>query len=321
VEMDIVEPVCQPGSRPPRAAFAGQLVIVAGLVLAVGACNSTPPTVTPVPPTVDASAPPTVDPNSQPLKVTVLNTEVAPGSERMEFRVQDKDGAEVTDGDMQVTMYRILGGTGQAAKAASGPAVYFGSGQPGGGEWVVYTDYDSSGTWGFEVNMDHPTRGKGNARVNVEVSAKPHTPKVGDKAPSGDTPKVAAGGDLKAVTSDPSPDPELYQMSVADAIASGKPTVVYFGSPAHCATAICTASLASLKTVKEQYRGKVNFIHVETRDLANPSQLSAANKAWGLPSEPWTFVLDKAGRINTRMEGGLDPTELALVLKQQLGVQ
>jgi hypothetical protein len=142
---------------------------------------------------------------------------------------------------------------------------------------------------------------------------------VGERPTVTDSP--VATGDLAAVTSDPEPDPTLYAQSVGQAMASGKPTVIYFGSPAHCPTELCAASLAALKQVKAQFGDKVNFIHVETRDLKVPSQISATAQAWGLLSEPWTFALDKAGRVNTRIEGGLDADELSAVLMQKLGVQ
>lgn len=305
-------------AQPSRIRRLGSALVVP-LALGLVACTASPPTITPVVATPDPSAPPTIDPTAMRLEVDVLNTEVAPGSERVIFRIQTPDGTEVTDGQVNVGMYRLLA-DGQAAKSASGPAAFFGAGQPGGGQWVVYTEFDASGTWGFEVTLTHPTLGVGQRRVDVEVSGRPLTPKVGDRPAIGESP-TADGGDLSAVSSDPSPDPELYALTVGEAMESGRPTVIFFGSPAHCPTMLCSASLAVIKQVKARYRDQVNFIHVETRDLADPSQLSATTQAWSLPSEPWTFVLDKAGRVNTRLEGGLDDGELAAVLQQKLGLQ
>ncbi len=293
--------------------------VLVGLTLAaVSACTGAPPTVTPPVTTPDPLATPTVNAAAQALTIEVLNTELAPGPERVAFRLKDPAGNELTDGTAQVGMYRVLT-DGQAAKAASGPAAFFGAGQPGGGAWVVYTEFDASGPWGFEVSLDHPQFGAAVGRVNVEVVAKPKTPKVGERPTITDTP--VAAGDLAAVSSDPNPDPDLYALTVAQAMESGKPTVVHFGSPAHCLTKLCEASLAALKQVKGTYGSRVNFIHIETRDLADPTQISATAQAWGLLSEPWTFVLDKAGRVNTRIEGGLDAGELGAVLVQKLGVQ
>jgi hypothetical protein len=293
-------------------------LLAALALLALAGCTGAPPTITPPVTTPDPLATPTANPAAKALTIEVLNAELAPGEERVTFRLKGPDGTEITDGTAEVGMYRVLA-NGQAAKAASGPAAYFGAGQPGGGEWVVYTEFDSSGVWGFEVSLNHPVLGLAAGRVNVDVAARPKTPKVGDKPAVTDSP--VASGDLAAITSDPSPDPALYAMTVGQAMGSGKPTVVYFGSPAHCPTKLCEASLAALKQVKGQFGSQVNFIHVETRDRKDPTQISATAQAWGLPSEPWTFVLDKAGRVNTRIEGGLDALELEAVLRQKLGMQ
>ena len=32
--------------------------------------------------------------------------------------------------------------------------------------------------------------------------------------------------------------------------------------------------------------------------------------AWHLASEPWTFVIDRSGKISTRFEGAFSPGEL-----------
>jgi hypothetical protein len=97
-------------------------------------------------------------------------------------------------------------------------------------------------------------------------------------------------------------------------------TVVVFGSEAHCPTPVCRATLTEVKAVMTdaRYKGKVNFIAVESHDLKNPSELSASAKAWGLPSEPWTFVLNRNGGVSVRVEGGLERSELSLLLDREL---
>jgi hypothetical protein len=57
----------------------------------------------------------------------------------------------------------------------------------------------------------------------------------------------------------------------------------------------------------------VAFIHVEPYELpANPARLEPvpATRQWGLPSEPWTFVVDSRGRLAAKFEGALSATEL-----------
>lgn len=288
------------------------ITIVATLSLV--ACTS-PPTVTP-----EAGAEPTVDPNAETMTVEVLNTELAVGRERIAFRITDDEGSAVAQGaEVDTAFYRLLPDSGEAARAASGPAAYFGAGLPNGGSWVVYSPFDSSGEWGMEITARRPDGWSGHARFNVQVAAHPSTPREGEDPPFGDSPTAAPGTDLAAISGDPDPDPDLYAMSIAQAAASGRPTVIHFGSPGHCPNGICSASLKELKSVRSRFSDRVNFIHVETRDMADPSQPSVTAKAWGLPSEPWTFVLRKSGRVAWRMEGGLDAVELRLLLERELG--
>jgi hypothetical protein len=252
------------------------------------------------------------------LTVEVLNTELAVGMERTAFRVADTQGVPIGPGaTIDTEFYRLIEGSEEAILASSGPAQYFGAGTPGGGSWVVYAPFDASGEWGFGLKAREPGKDELQGRLNVQVAAHPRAPREGQMPPSGESP---VSDDPATVTSDPAPVPEFYSMSVGQAMESGRPTVVHFGSPGHCETDACVAAMAALKAAWASYQGRVNFIHVETHDLADPSAPSATAAAWGIPSEPWTFVLDARGRIKARAEGALDQTELGLLLDRELGV-
>lgn len=293
------------------------LVLVSGLSMA--ACQTLPPTVTPAPAS-ESVAGPTTDPSAEAITVDLTNSELALGMERLAFRMYDASGAEIlgTGYTVETVIYRTDPQTGSYVKVASGNALYFGLGVPDGGAWVVYTEFDSSGPWALEVIVRRADGWTGRMRRDFTVAGRTLTPRVGDLPPSLDTP-AASGDDLSAVTSDPSPDPELYSLTLAAATTSGRPTVIHFGSPGHCTTPVCGPTLDEVKSVKAQYASQVNFIHVETRDLTDPSKLSSTASAWGLPSEPWTFVLNGQGRVTARVEGPLDRSELGLLVKQVLG--
>jgi hypothetical protein len=232
----------------------------------------------------------------------------------------DSAGAPIAGNSttVEVIFYRIRGGTGDLARTASGPALHFGAGLPDGGVWVAYTDFDASGVWAMDVIARRPDGRVGRARLNVQIAARTLAPRAGDPAPFTDTP-ASPPAELASITSDPSPDPGLYDETLAQALQSGMPVVVHFGSPGHCSSPLCAATLAEIKAVAASYGDRVRFLHVETRDAADPTELTAATEAWRLPSEPWTFVLDRNGRVRTRVEGGLDRTELELLLDRMLG--
>ena len=63
----------------------------------------------------------------------------------------------------------------------------------------------------------------------------------------------------------------------------------------------------------------VNWIHVEVYDNLNASttddlEVTQAVIEWGLPNEPWVFVVDRDGIVTERFEGVLDGAELEAAL-------
>lgn len=296
----------------------GTWIPMAVLALAAVACSGTPPTVTPSAPTEDVGATQTASAQAEPLTIEVLNDEVAVGFERVAFRILDAGGAPISAAaDVQGTFNRVsqLSADQQMAqKVSSGTAFYFGEDLPSGGSWVVYSDFDASGPWWWDIVA---TRGdwRGQGRADVEVVAQSAAPRAGDRPPEANTPTLGPETDIAAITSDPEPLEALYETSLADAVAERTGAVVLFASPAHCDTPACAATLEELKQVQRTIGSQTTFIHVESRDLDNPDELSATARAWGLEDEPWTFVINKRGYIGARVKGELGATELQLLVE------
>ena len=136
---------------------------------------------------------------------------------------------------------------------------------------------------------------------------------------------------LEKLTSDFAPDPDLYQITVEDASATGKPTVVVFASPGFCTSPTCGPQTANLSELKAEHAGEANFIHVEIYD--NPDEIQGdLNKAtlsqpvqdWGISdlpdwfNESWTFILSDEGRVRQRLEGFATLEELESALQAVL---
>ena len=94
-----------------------------------------------------------------------------------------------------------------------------------------------------------------------------------------------------------------------EALDEAKPLVVVFATPAYCLSATCGPQLAELAKVRDRYAAQANFIHIEI--FENPhllegqranAQRVAATYEWGLPTEPWTFVVDADGRIAAKFD-------------------
>ncbi len=94
-----------------------------------------------------------------------------------------------------------------------------------------------------------------------------------------------------------------------------------FATPRFCQTAVCAPTLDAVKEMRSDFPG-VNFVHVEVYDLAASGDATSvqdlvvhpAVEEWGLPTEPWVFVVDRNGLIAGRFEGMVAPEELRALL-------
>ena len=98
--------------------------------------------------------------------------------------------------------------------------------------------------------------------------------------------------------------------------------VLVFATPAFCQTAVCGPTLEAVKSVAADYP-TVTFINVEPYkmvftdgrlqpELSADGQLQPAawTEAFGLPSEPWVFVVDRDGKVTAKFETILAADEM-----------
>lgn len=119
---------------------------------------------------------------------------------------------------------------------------------------------------------------------------------IGVKAPSLKTKKADdVGGDLSRLTSYRYPDARMYQMSIDEALALGKPIVLEFATPGHCT--VCDKQLQMLKAMLDKYGDRVNFLHMD--QYMNPE----AFIAFQVKGDPWTFIIDEGGVVRLQQPG------------------
>jgi hypothetical protein len=159
------------------------------------------------------------------------------------------------------------------------------------------------------------------------VRDKTDTPAIGADAPASDTLTATDPAAIVAISTDQDPDPRLYTLSVKDAIGAGKPFVLVFATPLFCTSGTCGPALDLVKQVMPDYIGRVNFIHVEpyllqvtdgrtqpALDVLGHPQPVRAVVEWGLPTEPYVFVVDAHGKVAAKFEGMAYPDELTAAL-------
>jgi hypothetical protein len=136
----------------------------------------------------------------------------------------------------------------------------------------------------------------------------------GEPAPPSQTKTSEQTPDLALISSDPDPDPAMYRLSVADAVGGGSPSVIVFATPAFCTSNTCGPLLDQVKALRPQYPD-VDFVHVEIYDDLQVESVDdlvtvPAVTEWGLPSEPWVFVVDDTGTVAGAFEGAASDEEL-----------
>ena len=177
------------------------------------------------------------------------------------------------------------------------------------GLYAAYVDIPAEGVYQITVKSDELGETPPAGLFAVED---PEVVSAGDPAPRSET-RTSAEYEISVISSDPDPEPAFYEMSLGEAIADG-PTVVVFATPAFCASQACGPLLDLVQAVAPQFPG-VNFVHVEIyEDLSVQSYDELvpvpAVAEWGLPSEPWVFVVDAQGMVSAAFEGSASEGEL-----------
>lgn len=265
------------------------------------------------------------------MSVVLASSDLSVGPDRFAFALLDENGALIENANVGVTFFRLEGEA--AMPASSTKATYYTGVVPGSGLYVTRAEFDVGGAWGSEMRATLPSGEElPPQRVRFQVGAGPRSPAIGAAPPPTINPTVGVvvpGGtvyvgsvtpaELAAISSDPDPDPTLYSMTVDEAAASGRPTVVIFSTPAHCQSKICGPVLDEVKKVKREWTGTVNFIHIDVYSSFDPLVMSPLMDAWGLNTEPWVFVLDSAGKIADRLEGNVTAAELGPIVASVAG--
>lgn len=190
--------------------------------------------------------------------------------------------------------------------------------------------FKEPGNWEVEVvgkldNKDFVTR------AAFKVSASPEIPAPGDAAPrtenllpgAKDAPAKAV--DSRAEDDGTVPDPALHEVTVASAIAQGKPTIVVVSTPVYCVSQFCGPITDAVDTIAGEFAGKASFVHIEVWRDFEKKELNRHAAEWMYPAgsedarEPWVFLIDKDGNIAKRWDNVANGADIRNALKQLVG--
>ena len=307
-------------------------LLISGVLLSTAVCGdgsqesspqSTP--ISPAEPSPQPTAAAALEPTATApdLQTLLISSDIGVGPNRLVFGLVDRQSGTLKNADVQVSTFHLAEAS-QGVPKETAKAV-FREWPTGRGVYTAGLTFDAPGTWGLAfvvTDADGSTRAS-SARIQVKESSL--TPAIGSDAPRSVSKTARDVERLEELTTDPDPDPDLYAITIAEAIESGKPLVAVFGTPAYCTTATCGPQVNVLKRLKEEFKDGANFIHIEVFD--NPleiqgdlarGRISPTVIEWGLPTDPWTFITDSEGLIHAKFEGYATMEELEDALAKAL---
>ena len=333
--------------RRSAAALARSLAGIAGagLLMAAVACAAD----TPAPPAVSESEPaptrllvPTLSPDAAgadeaagadapTLRYHLATKVLETGTQRVAFLLTTAKGL-VNAPQAQIAVSHQDGG------AAPAPVIANYHEWPYGvrGSYSAPVNFPQPGDYTLTVtpigNGASSDGVSGFAEIPVSVQSADPVPSVGEMPPASATKTANDGQPLSELTTAYEPDAALYRHSIADAIVSGRPSVIVFATPAFCTSPTCGPQVDTVAELRAARPDAANYIHIELYD--NPQEIQGdlararlvpAAAEWGftqLPewtNESWVFVLDAGGVIRHRFEGFATLAELQAALSDAGG--
>jgi hypothetical protein len=289
-----------PAPTPRGLGGISALLVVAALTAGCGADDST-------------DSPPTFPDGSFAI---VANADIGTGPTRLLIGVVAQDGTRLGSPNHPIRVEAAF--IDDPDRSQEAPAEYAWIIEDAVGLYRSEFDFDQPGVWAITIT---PERGDPLPSAAITVLEETLAPNVGEVAPDAPTPTLRDHV-IEDLTTDRQPDTRFYEMTLGEALDSGRTTVLVFSTPAYCLSATCGPLLDTVKELAPGYPD-VNFIHIEVYTGLNqpgfapdPAHLApAAGPAyWNLPSEPWVFVIDETGTVTARFEGAVTGHELVAAL-------
>ena len=261
------------------------------------------------------------DPDAQPV---VLNSALAVGPNRLTFGFFRSDTSLILEASGSVWIYRLdesrrgaFVGSYELQRAAFSQQTDHkhddGSTHVHEDELVAAfqatVDFDRTGDWGAELDAEIEGERR---RLRVQpfnVLDRTPEPQAGDALPETPHLTLRDTDDITIVSSMAEPIPELNELTVAEAVATGKPVLVAIATPAYCESRFCGPLMeAVVVPLWEEFGGEVQFVHVEPYEL---EEVRATGRLvaiplledWQLQTEPWIFIAARGGAVTAKFEG------------------
>ncbi len=171
--------------------------------------------------------------------------------------------------------------------------------------------------WLFTARLDTPDiyrlvvdgAGEEGQAVQINDPSLVVIPKVGDALPPFDTPTTDNGRGVDPVCTR-QPACPLHDVTLTEALQSGKPVAYLIGTPAYCQTGVCGPILELLLEVRDELGDDVVYVHSEVYADTTLAETAPAVTAYQLDFEPVLFITDPSGTVVTRLDATWDKAEM-----------
>ena len=249
-----------------------------------------------------------------PIQITRMSLDTAVGTPRIVFGLFD--GPDPVADAQSVALSVVPAGEENAEPVWEGPAENYSDYEVP--YWVAYPTLPTPGFWGITAEIVLADGRTVISQFTIEAKEENTAVAVGEFAPLSQNRTLATEPDINKLNSGNDPDPAFYQLTVADAMANDKPTVVGFITPGLCETKWCAPVLNSVAAVRDEVGDAANFIHIEVYEDFQALTYVPEMAEWGLETEPYIFVLDDEGRVVASLPGPVSPRELRQALEPVL---
>ncbi len=257
------------------------------------------------------------------FQVRVINSALGVGPSRLTIALSNVQ-ALIQDAEGTLRLYRVADdGIGtlvgehvlQSASIQSETAHEHGDGSshlhedPFATVYYANVVFDASGDWGVALSVSVDGEPRETVRASFIVLDRTPEPHIGDPLPGSATLTLRDVDDISDVSSATEPIAALSELTVAEALETGKPVLVVISTPAFCQTRICGPVLERVVyPLYEEFGDNVQFVHVEPfllDEARNNGRLVSVSllAEWSLRSEPWIFVADRDGILAAKFEG------------------
>lgn len=237
---------------------------------------------------------------------------LVPGRLRLPVSLIDETGVIGNDGRVSLpdTLTATVTNSDTGAVVASGIVVPRHGSSLAVSYWPVEVNVGDPGIYTLTVT-EAP---KADASFQVFDKSQVAMPLEGDPLPPFDTPTVGDARGVDPICTRPEGTCPFHDVTLTEALATGKPVAYLIGTPAYCTTGTCAPALEALMAVAEDRADSMVFVHADVYADKTATTPSPAVKAYNLSYEPILYVTDERGTLVRRLDVVFDVEELRSAL-------